>query len=102
MIGDLEPEIGDRPFTLADKSDLPGKPQLFQGRGVNSDDFGHLGLFVLAIEQEAIFTGNLAAQGFNIEIIACRHPLQVPPACQLVTVTTSNKHLALRRCDMRR
>ena len=73
MIGDLEPEIGDRPFTLADKSDLSGKTQLFQGRGMNSDDFSGLGLLVLAVEQEAIFTGNLAAQGFNVEIIACRH-----------------------------
>ena len=73
MIGDLEPEIGDRPFTLANKSDLSGKPQLFQGRGVNSDDFGRLGLFILAIEQEAIFSGNLAAQGFNVEFAACRH-----------------------------
>ena len=84
MIGDLEPEIGDRPFTLADKSDLSGKPQLFQGRGVNSDDFGRLGLFILAIEQEAIFTGNLAAQGFNVEFAACRHTAQSPsrmPAC---------------------
>lgn len=84
MIGDLEPEIGDRPFTLADKSDLSGKTQLFQGRGMNSDDFSRFGLFILAIEQEPIFTGNLAAQGFNVEISASRHTAQSlsrMPAC---------------------
>jgi hypothetical protein len=78
MIGDLEPEIGDRPFTLADKSDLSGKPQLFQGRGMNSDDFSRFGLFILAIEQEAIFSGNLAAQGFYVELTARSHIASIP------------------------
>lgn len=102
MIGDLEPEIGDRPFTLADKTDLSGKTQLFQGRGVNSDDFSGLGLFILAIEQEAVFTSNLAAQGFNVDIIACRHNVWASPAGAHITVSASNRHAAMRRCDMRR
>lgn len=83
MVGDLEPEIGDRPFTLADKTDLSGKTQLFQGRGVNSDDFSCFGLFILAIEQEAVFTGNLAAQGFKIEIATGCHTAPSLPHASL-------------------
>ncbi|MEZ5938386.1 MAG: hypothetical protein R3C52_09205 [Hyphomonadaceae bacterium] len=79
MVGDLKPEIGDRPFALADEADLPVKAQLFQGRRVYADKLGRFRLAILAIERKAVLGGDLAAHRFDVEFAARRHARSVPP-----------------------